>query len=105
MPPVPPAKPTHRAGPRGAAGPPTRRRPPGRPPPTAGYRPAGAVPGRLGYELPSIDLGPVPVSLVARQAISDTIDRELNKARLTEGFALEAIQAREGAVTLVGRFR
>jgi len=92
MPPVRPARPTHRAGSRGAAGPPTPRRAPG------GH-------GRLGYELPSIDLGPVPVSLVARQAISDTIDRELNRARLTEGFALEAIQAREGAVTLVGRFR
>jgi hypothetical protein len=64
-----------------------------------------AVSSRLGYELLSIDFGPVPVPDVARQAISDTIDRELEKARLTEGFALDAVQAREGAVTLVGRFK
>ncbi|HEV8634203.1 MAG TPA: hypothetical protein VG370_08195 [Chloroflexota bacterium] len=69
-----------------------------------GLRPR-AVNTRLGYELLSVDLGPVPVPGVARRAISDSIDRELERARLTDGFALDAVQAREGAVTLVGRFR
>jgi hypothetical protein len=69
-----------------------------------GLRPF-ALGGRIGYEIRSIDVGPVPLPGFAGQAISDTIDRELERARLTEAFALEAIQARRGAVTLVGRFR
>jgi hypothetical protein len=73
-------------------------------PSSVGLRPT-AVNTRLGYELLAIDLGPVPVPGVARSAISDTIDRELDRARLTDAFVLEAIQARQGAVTLVGRFR
>jgi hypothetical protein len=73
-------------------------------PSTVGLKPT-AVSTRLGYELTAIELGPVPVPGIARSAISDTIDRELDKARLTDGFALDAIQARQGVVTLVGRFR
>ena len=73
-------------------------------PSTVGLKPTAAN-TRLGYELLGIDFGPVPVPGVARGAISDTINRELDNARLTEGFALDAIQARQGTVTLVGRFR
>jgi len=109
MSPVRPERATPRAGPRPGPAAPTRPRPggAGRPPETAA-RPSAARPaagGRLGRDLLSIDLGPVPVPGIARRAISDTIDRELEKAHPTEGFALEAVQAREGAVTLVGRFR
>jgi hypothetical protein len=73
-------------------------------PSTVGLKPT-AVNTRLGYELVAIDLGPVPVPGIARSAISDTINRELDNARLTDAFLLDAIQARQGVITLVGRFK
>lgn len=73
-------------------------------PATVGLRPSAAN-SRLAYELTAIDLGPVGVPGVARGAISDTIDRELEKVKFFEGFALDAVQARQGTATLVGRFR
>ena len=61
--------------------------------------------GRLAYDIQSIDFGPVPVPGPARGAIQESIDRQLAGQRLTEGFIVDGIQARRGAVTIVGRMR
>jgi hypothetical protein len=58
--------------------------------------------GGLGYELQSISFGPIPVPGIARQAVTDAIDRQLASQKLSDQWLLDDVQARVGAVTLVG---
>lgn len=61
--------------------------------------------GRLAYDILAINFGPVPVPGIARQAITDTIDRQIGQQKLTEPYILDSIQLRPGEVAVVGRPR
>ncbi|TAK22071.1 MAG: hypothetical protein EPO26_12360 [Chloroflexota bacterium] len=73
-------------------------------PATVRIRPTAAA-GRLTYDIPSIDLGPLPVPGVAKDMIADNIDRQLTAARIGDLMFVDGVQTRAGAITLVGRLR
>jgi hypothetical protein len=59
--------------------------------------------GALRYDISAISFGPVPVPGVARQAISDTVSRQLEQQKLTDKYIIEDMQIRAGFLTIVGR--
>ncbi|HEY3110297.1 MAG TPA: hypothetical protein VGL23_16170 [Chloroflexota bacterium] len=61
--------------------------------------------GALRYEISAISFGPVPVPGVARQAISDTVARQLDQQKLTDKYIIDDLQIRPGFVTIVGRLK
>jgi hypothetical protein len=61
--------------------------------------------GALRHEITAISFGPIPVPGVARQAISDTVSRQLEQQRLTERYSIDDLQLRPGFVTIVGRLK
>jgi hypothetical protein len=58
--------------------------------------------GKIGYEITSINFGPVPVPGIARQAIQDNVEQQLSSQKLTDQWVIDDIQTRVGAVTIVG---
>ena len=58
--------------------------------------------GKLGYEITSINFGPVPVPGIAKQAIQDNVDQQLGTQKFLDQWALDDVQTRTGAMTLVG---
>ena len=61
--------------------------------------------GKIGYEITSINFGPVPVPGIARQAIQDNVDQQLSSQKLTDQWVVDDIQTHVGAVTIVGHPR
>jgi hypothetical protein len=61
--------------------------------------------GQLRYDITGISFGPIPVPSIARQAISDTVQRQLEQQKLTEKYFIDDIQVRPGFVTIVGRVK
>ncbi len=64
-----------------------------------------AISGRVQYDIPEIDFGPIPAPGPARDIIADTIDRSLSDLRISETMFVEGLEARGGALTIVGRLR
>ncbi|MBM4418985.1 MAG: hypothetical protein FJ033_11850 [Chloroflexi bacterium] len=64
-----------------------------------------AVSGRIQYDIPEIDFGPIPAPGPARNIIADTVDRSLSDLRISETMFVEGLEARGGALTIVGRLR
>jgi len=58
--------------------------------------------GRIGYNITSINFGPVPVPGIARQAIADNVDQQLSTQKFTDQWVLDDMQTRVGTITLVG---
>lgn len=58
--------------------------------------------GTLGYEIRSINFGPVPVPGIARQTLQDQIDKQLAGQNMTAAWALDDVDQRPGLVTIVG---
>ena len=58
--------------------------------------------GALGYEIQSINFGPVPVPAVARQTLTEQIDKQLAGQNMTAAWALDQVDQRPGVVTIVG---
>ena len=61
--------------------------------------------GGLRHEITAINFGPVPVPGIARQAISDTVSRQVEQQKLTERYIIDDLQIRPGFVTIVGRLK
>jgi hypothetical protein len=61
--------------------------------------------GALRFEIAAISFGPIPVPGIARQAISDTVSRQLEQQKLTEKYFIDDLQIRPGFVTVVGRVK
>jgi hypothetical protein len=61
--------------------------------------------GALRYDITAISFGPIPVPGIARQAISDTVQRQLEQQRLTEKYTIDDLQIRPGFVTILGKVK
>src|SRR5581483_6649527 len=48
--------------------------------------------GKIGYEITTINFGPVPVPGIARQAVQDNIDQQLSSQKLTDQWVIDDIQ-------------
>jgi hypothetical protein len=61
--------------------------------------------GSLLYDITNISFGPLPVPSVARDAIGDTVRRQLDSQKMLDKYLIDDVQVRPGAVTLVGRLK
>jgi hypothetical protein len=64
-----------------------------------------AVNGRLTHEIASVNFGPIPVPAVARQAIGDAIDREIQSQKLFDSMQFDQLAIRNGQIQMVARTR